>query len=115
MQPGIFRHGVPATQGFLMATNLVSITRRGFGETARRDFWWAQPLITFIVFGSFIVYSTWAAFQGEHYSFGPYLSPMYSPLIWEAAGSHCPGIHGWVRGPSWLPLVADTADHAALS
>jgi hypothetical protein len=86
-----------------MATDLVSITRRGFGETARRDFWWAQPLVTFIVFGSFIVYSTWAAFQGEHYSFGPYLSPMYSPLIWEAAGQPLSG-HSWLGAwPSWLP------------
>jgi hypothetical protein len=88
-----------------MATNLVSIKRRGFGETARRDFWWAQPLITFIVFGSFIVYSTWAAFQGEHYSFGPYLSPMYSPLIWEAAGQPLSG-HAWLGAwPSWLPTM----------
>jgi hypothetical protein len=86
-----------------MASELVSITRRGFGETARRDLWWAQPLVTFIVFGSFIVYSTWAAFQGEHYSFGPYLSPMYSPLIWEAAGQPLSG-HSWLGAwPSWLP------------
>lgn len=88
-----------------MASNLVSITRRGFGETARRDFWWAQPLVTFIVFAAFIVYSTWAAFQGEHYAFGPYLSPMYSPLIWEAAGQPLSG-HAWLGAwPSWLPTM----------
>jgi len=86
-----------------MASNLVSITRRGFGETARSDFWWLQPLVTFLVFGSFIVYSTWAAFQGEHYAFGPYVSPMYSPLIWEAAGQPLSG-HSWLGAwPSWLP------------
>jgi hypothetical protein len=86
-----------------MASNLVSITRRGLGETARKDLWWLQPLVTFLVFGSFIVYSTWAAFQGEHYSFGPYLSPMYSPLIWEAAGQPLSG-HSWLGAwPSWLP------------
>src|ERR1051326_6580477 len=88
-----------------MASNLVSITRRGFGETARRDFWWAQPLVTFTVFGSFIVYSTWAAFQGEHYRFGPYLSPFYSP---ELLG---PSPHSWfgpkpVWWPAWLPFSA---------
>src|SRR5216117_2980952 len=68
-----------------MASNLVSITRRGFGETARRDLWWAQSLITFLVFGSFIVYSTWAAFQGEYYLYtgggAHYLSPFYSPEL----------------------------------
>ena len=30
---------------------------------------------------TFIVYSTWAALQGDHYSYGPYLSPFYSPLL----------------------------------
>ncbi|MBL8183872.1 MAG: hypothetical protein JNK51_03020, partial [Blastocatellia bacterium] len=47
-----------------MASNLVSITRRGFGETTRRDRWWLQSLATFLGFSAFIVYSTWAAFQG---------------------------------------------------
>ena len=78
-----------------MASNFVSITRRGFGETARRDFWWAQPLITFIVFGSFIVYSTWAAFQGEHYRFGPYLSPFYSPELLGSATAWFGPKPGW--------------------
>jgi hypothetical protein len=87
-----------------MASNLVSITRRGFGETARRDFWWAQPLITFIVFGSFIVYSTWAAFQGEHYRFGPYLSPFYSPELLGSATAWFGPKPGWI--PSWIPFTA---------
>ena len=41
---------------------------RGFGRTRRRDAWWAAPLVVFVVLGSFIVYATWAAFQGEHYT-----------------------------------------------
>ncbi|MGB7201711.1 MAG: hypothetical protein WBD16_05520 [Pyrinomonadaceae bacterium] len=86
-----------------MASNLVSITRRGFGETMRKDGWWIPSALTFLGFSAFIVYSTWAAFQGEHYSFGPYLSPMYSPLIWEAAGQPLSG-HAWLGAwPSWLP------------
>ncbi|MFN0139185.1 MAG: succinate dehydrogenase [Pyrinomonadaceae bacterium] len=86
-----------------MASNLVSITRRGFGETMRKDTWWLQSALTFLGFAGFIVYSTWAAFQGEHYAFGPYLSPMYSPLIWEAAGQPLSG-HAWLGAwPSWLP------------
>ena len=38
---------------------------RGFGRTARRDAWWVQPLLTSSGFSAFVVYSTWAAFQGE--------------------------------------------------
>lgn len=86
-----------------MASNLVHITRRSAGETMRKDLWWVSPLVTFLVFSAFIVYSTWAAFQGEHYAFGPYLSPMYSPLIWDAAGQASSG-HSWLGAwPSWLP------------
>jgi hypothetical protein len=87
-----------------MASNLVSITRRGFGETARKDMWWAQSLITFIVFGSFVVYSTWAAFQGEHYRFGPYLSPFYSPELLGSATAWFGAKPGWI--PSWIPFTA---------
>ena len=46
----------------------------------RRDAWWAQSLLTFIVLGGFVD-ATWAAFQGNHYELGPYLSPIYSPLF----------------------------------
>ena len=60
---------------------VIPLERRGFGQTMRRDAWWAQPLLTFTVLGAFVVYATWAAFQGEHYEFGPYLSPFYSPLL----------------------------------
>jgi len=88
-----------------MAANLVHITRRRAGETMRRDFWWVTPLLTFLGFSAFIVYSTWAAFQGEHYSYGPYLSPMYSPLIWEAAGQPLTE-HAWLGPwPTWLPQM----------
>ncbi|MCH7549741.1 MAG: hypothetical protein IH969_09450, partial [Candidatus Krumholzibacteriota bacterium] len=36
----------------------------GFASTTRTDAWWLAPAITFVVFSSFIVYVTWAAFQG---------------------------------------------------
>ena len=55
---------------------------RGFGQTERRDTWWATPLAVFLGFSAFIVYATWAAFQDAHYTFGPYLSPFYSPELW---------------------------------
>lgn len=86
-----------------MASNLVSITRRPFGKTMRKDTWWIAPLLTFIGLGAFVVYSTWAAFQGEHYSFGNYLSPFYSPEIFgnspHAAFGPKPD---WI--PAWLPF-----------
>ncbi len=68
----------------------VRVTVRRFGETSRRDIWWVQPLLVFLGLSTFLVYATWAAFQGEHYTFGPYLSPFYSPEIFgsrRTAGS----------------------------
>ncbi len=59
----------------------VEAKRRAFLKTNRKDNWWVAPLLTFLGFSSFIVYSTWAALQGNHYTYGPYLSPFYSPEI----------------------------------
>jgi hypothetical protein len=87
-----------------MALNLVSITRRGFGETARKDSWWVIPLLTFLAFSSFIVYSTWAAFQGEHYRYGPYLSPFYSPELLGSATAWFGPKPAWF--PTWIPFTA---------
>jgi len=87
-----------------MASNLVHITRRGFGETSRRDLWWLPSLLTFLGFSAFIVYSTWAAFQGEHYRFGPYLSPFYSPELLGSATAWFGPKPGWI--PSWIPFTA---------
>ena len=82
-----------------MPQAVAGLTARRFGETQRRDAWWATPLATFLVLATFVVYSTWAAFQGAHYEFGPYLSPFYSPLIF--GDSH----HAWFQGqPGWWPL-----------
>ena len=59
-----------------------------------------MPLITFVVFSSFIVYATWAAFQGEHYHYGPYLSPFYSPELFGDSP------HALVRPEAgWWPAV----------
>jgi hypothetical protein len=78
---------------------------RGFGETSRRDAWWAQPLVVLIVLSAFIIYATWAAFQNAHYTFGPYLSPFYSPELLGASS------HSWFGDkpawwPGWLPFSA---------
>jgi hypothetical protein len=74
-----------------------------FGQTMRPDIWWTQPLLVFLGLSTFIIYSTWAAFQGQHYYSGPYLSPFYSP---EHFGSSPHSLFGpqpnwW---PGWLPF-----------
>jgi hypothetical protein len=68
----------------------VPLVQGRFGETSRPDAWWVQPLAVFLGFMAFIVYSTWAAYQGDHYRFGPYLSPFYSPVLLTEA-------------PAWYP------------
>ena len=55
--------------------------RAAFGSTSRPDRWWLEPLATAFGLLAFVVYSTWAAFQGQYYEWGPYLSPFYSPLL----------------------------------
>jgi len=86
-----------------MASNLVSITRRSAGETMRKDLWWVPSLLTFLGFSAFIVYSTWAAFQGEHFRFGPYLSPFYSPELLGSATAWFGIKPTWL--PTWLPFT----------
>jgi hypothetical protein len=74
---------------------------RHFGQTSRRDAWWFQPVSVFLGLSAFVVYATWAALQGEHYRFGPYLSPFYSPeLLGDAEHAWFGGKPGW--WPSWL-------------
>ena len=78
----------------------VKIHPRGFGGTERRDTWWSEAFLVVLVFGSFIVYTTWAAFQNAYYTYGPYLSPYYSPELFGA--SH----HAWFGPqPAWWPAV----------
>ena len=86
-----------------MAHAPLPLHRRGFLETKRRDAWWVAPLVTFVVLGSFVVYATWAAFQNAHYTYGPYLSPFYSPEIFGSSEHALLGPKpGW--WPGWLPF-----------
>jgi hypothetical protein len=71
---------------------------RTFGQTSRPDTWWLYPLLTFLGLSAFVVYSTWAAFQGKHYAHGPYLSPFYSPVLFGDPD------HAWFGPqPTWWP------------
>jgi len=95
---------------------------RAFGETKRKDRWWVQPLLVFLGLSAFIVYGTWAAFQGAHYVFqgggADYLSPFYSPVLFEAknvsewlAGGAAATGHAWISNapPAWWPGWAPIA------
>ncbi|MGH9340818.1 MAG: succinate dehydrogenase [Acidobacteriota bacterium] len=80
--------------------DLATLRRRGFAETTRKDFWWVQPLVIFLALSGFIVYATWAAFEGEHFHSGPYLSPFYSPLLFGEGDAWFGPKPQWY--PNWL-------------
>ena len=83
-----------------MAKSEVQLSGSGFGQTMRTDNWWLQPVLVFLGLSAFIVYSTWAAFQAEHYTFGQYLSPFYSPEIFGDSP------HSWFGPkPLWWPAL----------
>ena len=76
----------------------LSLKKTPFGQTMRGDIWWAQPVLVFLVLGTFVVYSTWAACQGTNYHWGPYLSPFYSPELFGDSP------HSWFGPkPGWWP------------
>jgi hypothetical protein len=79
------------------------LERRRFGETLRPDTWWLPNVVVVTILTSFILYATWAAFQNANYTYGPYLSPFYSPEIWGDSP------HAWFGPkpawwPAWLPF-----------
>ncbi len=81
-----------------MAQTVWPLVQRRFGDTSRRDAWWIQPVLVFLGLSTFIVYATWAAFQGTHFEYGPYLSPFYSPLLFGDSA------HAWFGPiPTWWP------------
>lgn len=82
----------------------VPLKNGGFGQTSRRDNWWVQPLLVFLGLSTFIVYSTWAAFQGGHYRYGPYLSPFYSPELFGSEHALFGPKPSW--WPGWAPFSA---------
>jgi len=83
-----------------MAQAPIPLPVRHFGQTSRRDAWWVYPLLVFLGLSTFIVYATWAAFQGDHYRYGPYLSPFYSPELFGSEESLLGPKPSW--WPGWL-------------
>lgn len=82
-----------------MAHSIITSQKNQFAQTSRIDRWWIKPFLVFAGLSAFIIYSTWAAFQGVHYSFGPYLSPFYSPEIF---GGSVHSLFG--PKPGWWPV-----------
>jgi hypothetical protein len=68
--------------------------------TSRRDAWWIEPLLTVIVLGSFVIYTTWRMFENRFYEVAPYLSPLYSPLLPIDLS-----IGGWKVSPAMYILI----------
>ena len=64
-----------------MQRSLPVMEQRGFGETLRRDPWWLQNIAVVVVFTSFLVYGTWAAFQNANYVSGPKIACGEEPKI----------------------------------
>jgi hypothetical protein len=85
-----------------MAQLDVPLSRLRFGQTQRKDAWWIPPLITFVILSAFVGYATWAGLQNAYYTYGPYLSPLYSPLLFTADPNL---LHkAWFgMQPSWFP------------
>lgn len=83
----------------------VRVAPRG---TERADIWWLEPLITVVVLGTFVLYTTWAMVFGTtvngHFAYyaDPYLSPFYSPCV----ATNCPQdafpVIPWAFSPAWL-------------
>src|SRR6266496_4671219 len=84
-----------------MADSQPVLPESRLGSTLRRDSWWIEIIPVVVVLGGFGIYSTLRAFEGTYYSWGPYLSPFYSPLI-------DPQHHWWPFSPAililWAPL-----------
>lgn len=79
------------------------LAEKGFGATLRRDAWWASPLVVAVGLSLFGVYMTWAALNPYAadgrmlHSWGPYLSPTFSPLL---------EFSWWPLSPAFLILWA---------
>lgn len=81
--------------------------------TLRTDRWWLQPVVTVSILTAFVIYSTWAAFQGKNYYVGATLhrdliSPFYSPCLASdcVAGARAGFfLNGWTFSPAFLILL----------
>jgi hypothetical protein len=95
-----------------MATATPVEEKQGYGATSRKDAWWLGPIAVLVGLSLFVIYSTWAGLQGDYFEIrqetwsftgpavAPYLSPFYSPLIYDRQSPHA-----WIHEvkPGWWP------------
>ncbi|MBW7905847.1 MAG: succinate dehydrogenase [Phycisphaerae bacterium] len=97
-----------------MSQAALPLKQRGWGQTMRRDAWWVQPLAVFLGLAAFLVYANFRVFEGAHYYSGHsernaatnYLTPFYSPLLFDVPGVRPSGHAWWSEKPAllaWLP------------
>ncbi len=76
--------------------------------TLRSDRWWLSPTRVNIGLSAWVLYATVRAFWGSGYWVEKYhyLTPFYSPCIWEscAPGSSHLGVWLPVAAPWWIPM-----------
>jgi hypothetical protein len=68
--------------------------------TSRHDTWWVKPVVTAVVLGAFVLYSTFRAFHNQYFEIDSYLSPFYSPLL----PIHI-DLFGWTISPAIYILI----------
>jgi hypothetical protein len=94
-----------------MSTGVRSPTRAHIEKgTLRQDNWWINPLLVFLGFTAFVVYSTWRAFAGSNFYSAPYLSPFYSPCLTDACQAQGAADFGtpfswWQLSPALIILI----------
>ncbi len=57
----------------------------------RKDNWWVEPLMFILVFGSFVVYTTWRVFESNYFAYP-----------WSASFANNEAIHQAVKTSSYL-------------
>lgn len=71
----------------------------------RADGWWIGPLWFGVVFGGFIIRTTYRVFENAYYQAGNLLSPFYSPLIGLNWHVHVPFLGNKMISPAMYILL----------
>ena len=78
-----------------------------FAGTQRTDAWWIGPALTAAGLTLFFGYLTFRAFQGTHYWYEPYISPVAAPPVFTPVSGYpgaVPVDHAWLGAfPAWWP------------
>lgn len=90
-------------------TGVFSATRaRIANRTLRTDRWWLSPLRVNLGLTAWVLYATVRAFWGSGYwvSDYHYLTPFYSPCIWESCVPGSSHLGVWIpfAAPWWVPM-----------